>query len=279
MKNYRPTSPAVRQKTTEDFSSLNKDKGPKSLLSSLPDTGGRNNFGHMTTRHKGGGHKRLLRKIEFRRVHIGTPATVVGLYYDPNRSARLALLSYATGEKTYILAPVGIKRGDKIECGPNADIKPGNALPLSNIPVGSTIHCIEMAPGKGAQLVRTAGAAAQLLGKEGKDAQIRMPSGEVRLISQECYATVGQVGNVEHDTVVYGKAGRMRWLGIRPTNRGTSMNPVDHPHGGGEGKTSGGRHPVSPWGQPTKGYKTRNNKRTNSRIVRGRPRGKMTGGK
>jgi large subunit ribosomal protein L2 len=279
MKTFRPTSAAVRQMTVEDFSDLEKGRGPKALLESLGETGGRNNFGHMTARHKGGGHKKLYRKIEFCRSREGVPAVVQGLYYDPNRSARLALLHYVNGEKTYILAPVGLNKGDKVECGPLADIKPGNALPLSAIPVGTTIHCIEMKPGRGAQLVRTAGAAAQLLGKEGKDAQIRMPSGEVRLISQTCYATIGQVGNVEHYTTIIGKAGRSRWLGRRPVNRGTSMNPVDHPHGGGEGKTSGGRHPVSPWGQPTKGYKTRNNKRTNSRIVRGRPRGKMTGGK
>jgi len=279
MKSFRPTSPAIRQKTVEDFSNLEKDKGPKKLLSSLPDTGGRNNHGHMTTRHKGGGHKRLYRTVEFKRSHLGISATVVGFYYDPNRSARLALLSYANGDKSYILAPVGLKKGDKVECGPDSDIKPGNALPLANIPAGTTIHAVELKPGRGAQIVRTAGASAMLLGKEGKDAQVRMPSGEVRLISLQCYATVGQVGNTEHETRIIGKAGRSRWLGIRPTNRGTTMNPIDHPHGGGEGRTSGGRHPVSPWGQPTKGYKTRNNKRTDSRIVRGRPRGKMTGGK
>lgn len=279
MKTFRPTSPAIRQKTVEDFSDLEKGRGPKKLLSSLPDTGGRNNFGHITARHKGGGHKRSYRKIEFKRSHVGIPATVAGLFYDPNRSARIALLNYSNGDKSYILAPVGLNKGDKVECGPEADIRPGNALPLSAIPVGSTIHCVELKPGRGAQLVRTAGAAAQLLGKEGKDVQVRMPSGEVRLVSQNCYATVGQVGNLDHYTRVVGKAGRSRWFGVRPVNRGTSMNPVDHPHGGGEGRTSGGRHPVSPWGQPTKGYKTRRNKRTTSRIVRGRPRGKMTGGR
>lgn len=279
MKSFRPTSPSLRQKTVEDFSNLEKGRGPKSLLSSLPDTGGRNNLGRMTTRHKGGGHKRQYRTIEFKRSHLGILGTVVGFYYDPNRSARLALLSYANGDKSYILAPVGLKKGDKVECGPEADIKPGNALPLANIPAGTTVHCVELKPGRGAQIVRTAGAAAVVVSKEGKDASVRLPSGEVRLVSLQCYATIGQVGNTEHDTLVIGKAGRSRWLGIRPTNRGTTMNPVDHPHGGGEGKTSGGRHPVSPWGQPTKGYKTRNNKRTNSRIVRGRPRGKMTGGK
>jgi len=279
MKTFRPTSPSLRQKTMEDFSDLNKDKGPKKLLSSTNESGGRNNHGHMTTRHKGGGHKRAYRIVEFRRKNLGILAKVDGFYYDPNRSARLALLNYSNGDKGYILAPVGLKKGDKVETGPDADIKPGNALPIANIPVGTTIHAIELKPGRGAQLVRSAGASAMLLGKEGKDAQVRLPSGEIRLIAQTCYATIGQIGNTEHDTVIIGKAGRTRWLGIRPTNRGVTMNPVDHPHGGGEGKTSGGRHPVSPWGQPTKGYKTRNNKRTNSRIVRGRPRGKQTGGK
>jgi large subunit ribosomal protein L2 len=279
MKSYRPTSPAIRQKTTEDFGEVEKAKPPRSLVQSKPATGGRNNLGKMTMRHMGGGHKRLYRLVEFNRTRVGIPATVGGIFYDPNRSARLALLNYSNGDKTFILAPVGLKKGDKVECGPDADIKPGNALPLTNIPVGTTIHNIEIQPGRGAQLVRSAGVAAQLLGKEGKDAQIRMPSGEVRLINQQCYATIGQVGNIEHDTLIVGKAGRSRWLGIRPVNRGTTMNPVDHPHGGGEGRTSGGRHPVSPWGQPTKGYKTRNNKRTDSRIVRGRPRGKMTAGK
>ncbi|MBS1985282.1 MAG: 50S ribosomal protein L2 [Bdellovibrionales bacterium] len=279
MKSYRPTSPAVRQMTREDFSELETSKLPKNLLTSLPEKAGRNNYGHMTTRHKGGGHKRNYRVVEFKRAFIGVPAVVAGIFYDPNRSARLALLNYANGHKGLILAPVGMKKGDRVECGPDADIRPGNALPLQNIPLGSTIHNIELKPGRGGQIVRTAGAAAQLLGREGIDAQIRLPSGEVRLINVNCYATIGQVGNVEHESRVIGKAGRSRWLGKRPANRGTTMNPVDHPHGGGEGRTKGGRHPVTPWGQPTKGYKTRNNKRTTSRIVRGRPRGKMTQGK
>ncbi len=279
MKSFRPITATLRQKTVETFTDLEtKKKIPKSLLAPLNDTGGRNNHGHMTTRHKGGGHKRLYRVVDFKRKHEGIPAVVDGLYYDPNRSARLALLNYANGYKGFILAPVGVKKGDKIETGPQADIKPGNALPLANIPVGTTIHALELKPGRGAQMVRGAGAGAMLLGKEGKDVQVRLPSGEVRLISQACYATIGQVGNLEHESVVIGKAGRTRWLGIRPTTRGTCQNPVDHPHGGGEGRTKGGRHPVTPWGQPTKGYKTRNNKRTNSRIVRGRPRGKMTSG-
>lgn len=279
MKTYRPTSPAIRQMTRDDFSDLEKKKLPKGLMGPLPEKAGRNNYGHITTRHKGGGHKRLYREIEFRRSHIGVAAKVEGIYYDPNRSARVALLNYANGAKGLILAPVGLKKGDKVESGPDADIRPGNALPLQNIPVGTTVHCVELKPGRGGQIVRTAGAAAQLLGKEGINAQLRLPSGEVRLVNLACYATIGQVGNVEHETVIIGKAGRSRWLGKRPANRGTTMNPVDHPHGGGEGRTKGGRHPVSPWGQPTKGYKTRNNKRTDARIVRGRPRGKMTGGK
>ncbi len=274
MKTFRPTTPGQRTKTVESFDNLEKDQGPKSLLAPLNKKAGRNNTGNITTRHKGGGHKRRYRVVEFKRSHVGVAANVLGFYYDPNRSARLALLNYINGDKSYILAPVGLKKGDKVECGPLADIKPGNALPLQNIPVGSTIHNIELNPGKGAQLVRTAGVSAMLLGKEGKDAQIRLPSGEVRRISQQCYATLGQVGNVEHEGRQLGKAGRTRWLGIRPANRGTTMNPVDHPHGGGEGRTAGGRHPVTPWGQPTRGYKTRNNKRTDGRIIRRRSKGK-----
>jgi large subunit ribosomal protein L2 len=277
MKSFRPTSPAIRQKTVESFDNLEKSRGPKSLLAgAVKELAGRNSKGHATVRHKGGGHKRVYRIVEFKRSHVGIPAKVDGFYYDPNRSARLALLNYVNGEKSYILAPVGLKKGDTVECGPKADIKPGNALPLQNIPVGTTVHCIEIYPQSGAQLVRTAGVGAMLLGKEGKDAQIRLPSGEVRLISQQCYATVGQVGNIEHEGRVIGKAGRSRWLGVRSANRGVSMNPVDHPHGGGEGRTSGGRHPVTPWGQPTRGYKTRNNKRTDSRIVRRRAKGKKS---
>lgn len=276
MKTFRPTSPGVRQKTVETFTELEKGQGPKSLLAPKTRIDGRNSRGHTTTRHKGGGHKRLYRLVEFKRSHVGIVAKVDGFYYDPNRSARLALLNYSNGDKSYILAPVGLKKGDQVECGPQADIKPGNALPLQNIPVGTTIHCVELYPQSGAQMVRTAGASAMLLGKEGKDAQVRLPSGEVRLVSQQCYATVGQVGNIEHEGRVLGKAGRSRWLGVRPANRGTTMNPVDHPHGGGEGRTTGGRHPVTPWGQPTRGYKTRNNKRTDSRILRRRAKGKKS---
>jgi large subunit ribosomal protein L2 len=264
--------------SVESFNDLEKSKLPRSLLTPLIDPAGRNNHGHVTTRHRGQGHKRLYRIVEFRRKMVGIPAKVEGFYYDPNRSARLALLNYANGKKGLIIAPVGLKKGDNVETGPEADIRPGNALPLKNIPVGSTIHAVELKPGKGAQLVRSAGTSAMLLGKEGQYAQVRLPSGEVRLIPSECYATLGQIGNIEHESVVIGKAGRNRWMGWRPKNRGTTMNPVDHPHGGGEGRTKGGRHPVSPWGQPTKGYKTRTNKRTSVFILRGRPRGKMTAG-
>jgi len=279
MKTFNPTSPAMREKTMADFSELESKAPPRSLIAKKSSQGGRNNYGHITSRFRGGGHKRKYRLIDFRREHIGVPAEVEGLYYDPNRSARLALLNYANGAKGFILAPVGLKKGDKIETGPQADIKPGNALPLLNIPVGSSIHAIELNPGGGAKIVRSAGVAAQLLGREGIYAQVRLPSGEVRLINMNCFATIGQVGNTEHEGVVIGKAGRVRWVGKRPHNRGTTMNPVDHPHGGGEGRTKGGRHPVSPWGQPAKGYKTRNNKRTDSFILKGRPRGKQTGGR
>ncbi len=279
MKTFNPTSPAMREKTMANFSELESKAPPRSLVAKKSSQGGRNNYGHITSRFRGGGHKRKYRLVDFRREHIGVPAEVEGLYYDPNRSARLALLNYANGAKGFILAPVGLKKGDKVETGPQADIKPGNALPLLNIPVGSSIHAIELNPGGGAKIVRSAGVAAQLLGREGIYAQVRLPSGEVRLINMNCFATIGQVGNTEHEGVVIGKAGRVRWVGKRPHNRGTTMNPVDHPHGGGEGRTKGGRHPVSPWGQPAKGYKTRNNKRTDSFILKGRPRGKQTGGR
>ncbi|MEI7440264.1 MAG: 50S ribosomal protein L2 [bacterium] len=279
MKTFNPTSPAMREKTMANFSELESKAPPRSLVAKKSSQGGRNNYGHITSRFRGGGHKRKYRLVDFRREHIGVPAEVEGLYYDPNRSARLALLNYANGAKGFILAPVGLKKGDKVETGPQADIKPGNALPLLNIPVGSSIHAIELNPGGGAKIVRSAGVEAQLLGREGIYAQVRLPSGEVRLINMNCFATIGQVGNTEHEGVVIGKAGRVRWVGKRPHNRGTTMNPVDHPHGGGEGRTKGGRHPVSPWGQPAKGFKTRNNKRTDSFILKGRPRGKQTGGR
>jgi large subunit ribosomal protein L2 len=222
----------------------------------------------LSVRHQGGGHKKQYRLIDFKRDKIGIPAKVAAIEYDPNRSARIALLHYVDGEKRYILHPLGLQVGATVVSGPESDILVGNALPLRNIPVGTTVHNIELRRGKGAQLVRSAGGAAQLIAKEGQYAQVRMPSGEVRQIHIECFATIGQVGNLDHGNVTIGKAGRSRWLGIRPSVRGVAMNPVDHPHGGGEGKTSGGRHPVTPWGQPTRGFKTRNNKRTDRFIIR-----------
>lgn len=279
MKSFRPTSPAIRKMTIESFEGLEKSRPPKQLLSSKPSKGGKNSHGHTTVRFRGGGHKRLYRIVSFRRKHEGIAAKVTAFYYDPNRSARLALLTYENGDKALILAPQGLQKGDKVETGPQADIKPGNALPLANIPVGSVVHCVELYPGRGAQIARSAGTSVQYVGKEGKYAQIKMPSGELRMVPLDCYATLGAVGNQQHEGRVIGKAGKSRWLGRRPHNRGTTMNPVDHPHGGGEGRTAGGRNPVTPWGKPTKGYKTRTNKRTNHLIIRGRPRGKMTGAK
>jgi len=231
---------------------------------------GRNNHGELTIWHRGGGHKRHYRVVDFKRDKMGIPARVASIEYDPNRSAFIALLHYADGEKRYILAPSGLKVGDKVVSGPEADIVTGNALPLKSIPAGTLIHNIELRPGKGGQMVRSAGSSAQLLAKEGEYAQIRLPSGEVRKVLMECVATIGQVGNLEHENISIGKAGRKRWMGIRPTVRGVAMNPVDHPLGGGEGKTSGGRNPVTPWGQPTRGYKTRNNKSTERFIVKHR---------
>jgi large subunit ribosomal protein L2 len=240
------------------------------LLRPAKKSGGRNNYGRVTSRHRGGGHKRRYRVIDFKRVKDGVPAKVASIEYDPNRSARIALLHYADGEKSYILAPVGIGVGDTVMSGPQADIRPGNTLALQNIPLGMTIHNIELSPGRGGKLARSAGVSAQLMAREGKYAQVRLASGEMRLVLTACRATIGQVGNVDHENISIGKAGRTRWLGRRPHVRGVAMNPVDHPHGGGEGKTSGGRHPVTPWGVPTKGYKTRRNKRTTQYIVRRR---------
>jgi len=275
MKTFRPTTPSRRKMSVEDFSNLEKNSDtPKSLLKGIRRTGGRNSQGRMTNINKGGGAKRKYRVIEFKRTHIGIKAKVAGLFYDPNRSARLALLNYENGDKSFIIAPQGMNKGDTVECGPESDIKVGNALPLVNIPNGTIIHCIEMKPGAGAQLARSAGMSAQLAGKEGNYAQVRLPSGELRLVPLNCYACIGSVGNTEHKDRVIGKAGRARWLGKRPHVRGVAKNPVDHPHGGGEGRTSGGRHPVSPTGVPTKGYKTRTNKRTSVYILKGRPRNK-----
>jgi large subunit ribosomal protein L2 len=268
LKTFRPVTPSLRFKTVTTFEDITKGEPEKSLLSPKQRTGGRNNVGRLSVRHQGGGHKKQYRLIDFKRDKIGIPAKVAAIEYDPNRSARIALLHYVDGEKRYILHPLGLQVGATVISGPESDILVGNALPLRNIPVGTTVHNIELRKGKGAQLVRSAGGAAQLIAKEGEYAQVRMPSGEVRQIHIECLATIGQVGNLDHGNVTIGKAGRSRWLGIRPAVRGVAMNPVDHPHGGGEGKTSGGRHPVTPWGQPTRGFKTRNNKRTDLFIIR-----------
>ena len=272
VKRYKPTSPGRRGMTVASFEEITKTEPEKSLLEPLKKTGGRNNQGRTTTRFRGGGHKRMYRIIDFKRDKDGIPAKVASIEYDPNRSARIALLHYADGEKRYILAPLGLKPGDVVESGPDADIKPGNALPLANIPVGTMVHAIELKPGKGAQLARSAGTAAQLMAREGNYATLRLPSGEFRMVHVSCRATVGQVGNVEHENIVIGKAGRMRWMGRRPHQRGVSMNPVDHPHGGGEGKAPIGLPgPVTPWGKPTLGYRTRKkNKKSDAYIVRRR---------
>jgi large subunit ribosomal protein L2 len=270
VKKYNPTSAGRRFQTSLTFDEISAVRPEKSLTVGMRSTGGRNNQGRVTSRYMGGGHKRLYRLIDFRRDKMGVPAKVASIEYDPNRTAWIALLHYADGEKRYILAPNGLAVGAQVVAGPTADILPGNALPLRGIPLGTTIHNIELKRGRGGQLVRSAGAAAQLMAKEGSYAQVRLPSGEVREVHIECYATIGQVGNLEHENVSIGKAGRNRWIGRRPHVRGVAMNPVDHPMGGGEGKTSGGRHPTSPWGWKTKGAKTRNNKRTDSFIVRRR---------
>jgi large subunit ribosomal protein L2 len=256
--------------STLTFEEITKDRPEKSLTEPKRRTGGRNSKGHITIWFRGGGHKRRYRVVDFRRDKKDVPAKVAAVEYDPNRSARLALLHYADGEKRYILWPEGLKVGQTVVSGEGADILPGNCLPIRLIPAGTMIHNIELRAGKGGQMVRTAGGAAQLVAKEGAYAQVKLPSGEVRKVHVDCVATVGQVGNIDHKNVSIGKAGRTRWLGRRSHNRGVAMNPVDHPHGGGEGKTSGGRHPVTPWGKPTKGYKTRNNKRTQSFIVKRR---------
>jgi large subunit ribosomal protein L2 len=253
--------------TVSTFEEITTDQPEKSLLAPLTKTGGRNNKGRLTVRHKGGGHKRQYRIIDFKRNKDGVPAKVATIEYDPNRTANIALLHYADGEKRYILAPNGLKVGMVVESGPEADIKPGNSLPLKNIPVGTVIHNIEMKPGKGGQLVRSAGTAAQLMAKEGKYATIRISSGEVRLIHSDCRATVGQVGNLNHENITIGKAGRNRWLGKRPTVRGVVMNPSDHPHGGGEGRSPIGRNPVTPWGKPALGAKTRKKKNPSNKMI------------
>ncbi|AZN30957.1 50S ribosomal protein L2 [Flaviflexus salsibiostraticola] len=274
IRKYKPTTPGRRGSSVADFAEVTRSEPEKSLVRPLHKTGGRNNTGRITTRHKGGGHKRQYRVIDFRRHDKdGVPATVAHIEYDPNRTARIALLHYADGEKRYIIAPNRLKQGDRIEQGATADIKPGNNLPLRNIPVGTVIHAVEMRPGGGAKIARSAGASVQLVAKEGKNAQLRMPSGEIRNVDARCRASIGEVGNAEQANINWGKAGRMRWKGVRPSVRGVVMNPFDHPHGGGEGKTSGGRHPVSPWGQK-EGRTRRANKASDKQIVRRRKSGK-----
>jgi large subunit ribosomal protein L2 len=270
IKRFKPTSPARRYFETVGLDELSKDRPERSLLDVQKSKGGRNNRGVITSRFRGGGHKQRYRLVDFKRNKVGVPARVASIQYDPNRTARLALLHYADGEKRYILAPDGIKVGDKVVSSRNADIKPGNTLPLRAIPAGTMIHAVETKIGHGAQLVRSAGTAAQLMAKEGEYAHVRLPSNEVRLVHLNCRATIGQVSNLLHARMSLGKAGRSRWLGRRPHNRGVTMNPVDHPMGGGEGRTSGGRHPVSPWGQLAKGKKTRTNKRTTKFIIKAR---------
>jgi len=271
VKKYKPTSPGRRDMTSYTFDEITKSKPERSLVKPLLKRAGRNNYGRVTVRHRGGGHKRKIRVVDFKRGKHGVPARVAAIEYDPNRTARLALLFYADGEKRYILAPLGVGVNDVVMSGPEVEIRPGNAMPISNIPTGTMIHNIEMKVGRGGQIVRSAGAAAQLMAKEGDYAQIRLPSGEVRLIRQECYATIGQIGNVDHSNIKLGKAGRKRHMGIRPTVRGSAMNPNDHPHGGGEGRSGIGMPgPKTPWGKPTLGYRTRRNKTTGKYIVRRR---------
>ncbi|WP_028949707.1 50S ribosomal protein L2 [Sulfurihydrogenibium subterraneum] len=266
VRKLKPVTNGTRHAVLYDFAEITKSEPEKSLVEPLKKHAGRNNQGRITVRHRGGGHKRLYRIIDFKRDKWGVPAKVAAIEYDPNRSARIALLHYFDGEKRYIIWPEGLKVGDIVKSGPDAEIKVGNALPLENIPVGTLVHNIELTPGKGGQLVRSAGMSAQILGREGDYIQVRLPSGEIRLIYKKCMATIGAVGLAEHELIELGKAGRSRWLGIRPTVRGTAMNPVDHPHGGGEGKTFG-KHPVSPWGLPTKGYKTRRGSKYSDKFI------------
>jgi large subunit ribosomal protein L2 len=267
LKKFKPTTPSLRYMTVNDFTELTPKKPEKSLLRPLHRSGGRNNHGRVTSWCRGGGHKRRFRVIDFRRGKHGVPGRVTAIEYDPNRSSRIALLVYADGEKRYIVAPDGVKVGDTLMSGPTADIRDGNCLPLRGVPLGTSIHNLELIPGKGAQVARSAGAECQLMAKEGNTAHVRLPSGEVRIFSLDCYCTVGKVGNLDHENVVIGKAGRNRWLGHRSSSRGVAMNPVDHPMGGGEGKSSGGRHPCTPWGKPTKGYKTRRRRKISSRLI------------
>ncbi len=274
VKRFRPTTPTLRFKTVASFDEITKTTPEKSLLTPIKRKGGRNNQGRVTMRHRGGGHKRMYRIVDFRRDKRGIPARVAAIEYDPNRSARIALLFYADGEKRYILAPDKLNVNDTVMAGDTAEVKPGNSLPLKKIPLGTTIHNVELRRGAGGKLVRSAGNGAQLMAREGKYAQVRLPSGEVRLVDAECYATLGQVGNIEHESIKLGKAGRSRWLGRRPKVRGVAMNPVDHPMGGGESKSSGGRHPCSPWGKPAKGGNTRRKKASDKMIVTSRKKKK-----
>ena len=275
LRKYKPTSAGRRFRSVSTFEEVTKTEPEKSLTEPITKKGGRNNTGRLTVRHQGGGHKRLYRRIDFKRTKDGVPAKVAAIEYDPNRSARIALLHYADGAKGYILAPARLAVGQKVESGPDADIRPGNALPLANIPTGTLVHNVELKPGKGGQLARSAGAGVQLVAKDEGFAVLRLPSGEMRRVQLACRATVGQVGNVDHENISSGKAGRSRWLGKRSAVRGSAMNPVDHPHGGGEGKSKGGRHPVTPWGVPTLGKRTRRKRKESDKlIVRGRRRGK-----
>ncbi|RMD86821.1 MAG: 50S ribosomal protein L2 [Calditrichaeota bacterium] len=267
IKTYKPITPTLRFRSGLTFEEITKKEPEKSLLLPLKKSGGRDNYGHITARHRGGGHKRMYRIIDFKRDKDGVPAKVAAIEYDPNRSANIALLHYLDGEKRYIIAPLGLKVGDTVMSGEGAEIRIGNTLPLKDIPLGTLVHNIELVQGKGGQLARSAGSYAQIVAKEGSYAQLKLPSGEVRMVRQECRATIGQVGNVDHENVSMGKAGRSRWLGRRPHVRGVAMNPVDHPMGGGEGKSSGGRHPCSPWGKPAKGGKTRRKKKSDALIV------------
>ena len=275
LKKHKPTSPGRRFATWPDFEEITKTEPEKSLVEGISKSGGRNSYGRVTSRHRGGGAKRRYRIIDFKRRKDGIPAKVASIEYDPNRTAYIALLHYADGEKRYILAPARVRVGDTISSGPDADIRPGCALPLRNIPTGTIVHNVELLPGRGGQMGRSAGASIQLVAKEGDTATLRLVSGEMRMVSGDCRATIGNVGNGEHQNITVGKAGRSRHLGKRPQTRGTAMNPVDHPHGGGEGSTTAGRHPVTPWGKPTLGYRTRKkNKQSDRYIVRGRRRGK-----
>jgi len=274
IKRFRPITPSQRFRTVPDFEEITSTIPEKSLLEPLKKSGGRNNRGRITAYHRGGGHKRHYRRIDFRREKFGIPARVASIEYDPNRSARIALLHYIDGEKRYILAPEGVRVNDTLVSGEQAEIRVGNCLPLERMPLGTTVHNVELRPGKGAQMIRSAGSMAQLVAKEGNKATLRMPSTEVRTVPVTCYATIGQVGNLAHKNVVWGKAGAARWRGWRPITRGVAMNPVDHPMGGGEGRSSGGRHPCTPWGKPTKGFKTRSKRKPTDHLVERRRKGK-----